>query len=240
MSSFSGRYSGLQLPTPCTRRLLHHDPVVVSWDIPTREVLMTIPDMTVAIKTDIVTMTGVHSVEMNRFDAAYQHSYWNSQNPPRDCHKRALTQYVRYLSRCWADTGVNANVVPGRRPQMPLSRAMLNVHAGPVAPDHPLSTQPPNPGGPPFSGIPAPMARPPPIVGSPFSIPLAQFLSQGTGQARRPIFTHQAPTPPLVNLGGINNSHSHTHQCSASTAGTGSPSRGTASSRKFHRKWHTK
>ena len=66
---------------------------------------MQVPDLTCAIRTDIVTLSGVYQLEVNRFDAATRFLPWSPYYQPNVGQKKNINKFLRYLQITWADIG---------------------------------------------------------------------------------------------------------------------------------------
>ena len=99
---------------------------------------MQIPDMACAIRTDIITLSGVYQLEINRFDAATRFNPWTPQHQPSEGQKKSINKFLRYLQATWADLGRSppeypANPTPTFTPngRVPNGRYYCSYNPGP-------------------------------------------------------------------------------------------------------------
>ena len=93
------------LPTPQATQYCRHGPAWLYWSVPQKVVHMQVPDMTCAIRTDIVTLSRVYQLEANHFDAATRFLPWSPYFQPNEGQKKSINKFLRYLQATWADIG---------------------------------------------------------------------------------------------------------------------------------------
>ena len=62
-------YTIAMLPTPQEHRFCHHGQLSAHWDVNEGNVRVTVPDLTVGLNMQFVTLLGIYYLELNRFDA---------------------------------------------------------------------------------------------------------------------------------------------------------------------------
>ena len=93
------------LPTPQATQYCCQGPAWLYWSVPQKVVHMQVPDMTCAIRTDIVTLSGVYQLEANRFDAATRFLPWSPYFQPNEGQKKSINKFLRYFQATLADIG---------------------------------------------------------------------------------------------------------------------------------------
>ena len=84
------------------------------WSVNRGKAFLTVPDTTVSLKVEVLTLSGLQQIEINRFDAATRGVVWEEHPPSRD-QKKVVNQYLKYLSKMWENDkaeGPNMNPPP--------------------------------------------------------------------------------------------------------------------------------
>ena len=69
----------------------------------------------VAIKLDVLTLSGLQQIELNRFDAATRGVIWEEQAPNKD-QRKVVNQYLKFLSKMWEHAKMEATKSGGPMP----------------------------------------------------------------------------------------------------------------------------
>ena len=71
---------------------------------------VTVPDLTVGLNMQFVTLSGIYYLELNRFDAIPRYRNWASDHSPTTSQKKLLSKYFAYILKQWKD-----EVIPPRK-----------------------------------------------------------------------------------------------------------------------------
>ena len=157
------------------------------WSVNRGKAFLTVPDTTVSLKVEVLTLSGLQQIEINRFDAATRGVAWEEHPPSRD-QKKVVNQYLKYLSKMWENDkaeGPNVNPPPSVYSRDP--RRQTGQHHQNLVQIKSMNTQP----------IPAHLPsnisyRPgPPIASAPIPIPTAVPIAVLT-----PVEQTIGPQPP--------------------------------------------
>ena len=216
------------LPSPQTHRYCRQGPAWLYWNVPQKVVHMQIPDMACTIRTDLITLSGVYQMEINRFDAATRFHPWTPYHQPNEGQKKSINKFLRYLQATWADLGRSPpeyQVTPTGRP--PLGRYYCPQNSGSfplrccprivippgctttIIPDHPcpagapptvpLNTHSPDSLNPYGSQLVYPVINPNPNIGTPYNDPV---LETGPGIPRQFPESVVSTKSPELGVGG--------------------------------------
>ena len=103
-------YTIAMLPTPQEHRFCHHGQLSAHWDVNEGNVHVTVPDLTVGLNMQFVTLSGIYYLELNRFDAISRYRNWASDHSPTTSQKKLLSKYFAYILKQWKD-----EVIPPRK-----------------------------------------------------------------------------------------------------------------------------
>ena len=101
--------------TPAPIRNCSKGDVSLVWNVLRGKAFATIPDSTVAIKIDVLTLSGLQQIELNRFDAATRGVIWEEQAPNKD-QRKVVNQYLKFLSKMWEHEKMEASKSGGPMP----------------------------------------------------------------------------------------------------------------------------
>ena len=130
-------YTIAMLPTPQEHRFCHHGQLSAHWDVNEGNVHVTVPDLTVGLTMQFVTLSGIYYLELNRFDAISRYRNWASDHSPTTSQKKLLSKYFAYILKQWKDEVIPPRIDPrnpqGKQPQGPPapSSSRMDVEAGP-------------------------------------------------------------------------------------------------------------
>ena len=130
-------YTIAMLPTPQEHRFCHHGQLSAHWDVNEGNVHVTVPDLTVGLTMQFVTLSGIYYLELNRFDAISCYRNWASDHSPTTSQKKLLSKYFAYILKQWKDEVIPPRIDPrnpqGKQPQGPPapSSSQMDVEAGP-------------------------------------------------------------------------------------------------------------
>ena len=71
------------LPTPQNLRFCQDGQFSALWNVNDSTVQITAPDMLIGFQAQFITLSGVYTMEMNRFDAFTHYRNWAPEHPPR-------------------------------------------------------------------------------------------------------------------------------------------------------------
>ena len=71
-----------QFPTPHLHRHCEKGQCSADWSVNEGTVNLTLPDLAISFKIEVLSMSGVHTLEMSRFDAVTKYTNWTTANPP--------------------------------------------------------------------------------------------------------------------------------------------------------------
>ena len=67
------------------------------WDVNNGSIQLTAPDMLVGFQAQFVTLSGVYTMEMNRFDAFTHYRNWTETHPPNPGQRKLLRKYLGFV-----------------------------------------------------------------------------------------------------------------------------------------------
>ena len=100
--------------TPTPIRNCSRGDVNLVWSVNRGKAFLTVPDTTVSLKVEVLTLSGLQQIEINRFDAATR-GVASEEHPPSRDQKKVVNQYLKYLSKMWKNDkaeGPNVNPPP--------------------------------------------------------------------------------------------------------------------------------
>ena len=119
-----------QLPTPHEVRHCQDGQFYTQWNVTEGKAHITLPDLTLGYRVEAVTLSGIHTMEVNRFDAASRFLGWGPQCSPNISQKRLMCKYFGHIMQNWRDDiGIPRPIAVQLQPQIP-----PNMQAGRSAP----------------------------------------------------------------------------------------------------------
>ena len=156
-----------QLPTPQDERFCQHGQMSVHWSVNEGNAHMTLPDWTIGFRTELITLAGIYTAEMNRFDAATRFDSWNSKFVPNVSQKKGICQYFGHIISQWKDdlsTRMKAGSKTNRGPAGPSQPSTRNQPKRPPPPTPHTSTSAPLEGNPSHETPQVPPPGPPNVL----------------------------------------------------------------------------
>ena len=193
--------------TPTPIRSCSKGDVHLVWNVVRGKAFVTVPDTTISLKLDVLTLSGLQQIELNRFDAATRGIVWEEQAPSRD-QRKVVNQYLKFLSKMWEGDKNEAPKAPpafsrdphrqtGQQPQNMIPIQPVPIQPAPIhVPQVALSAPIP---------IPGPLAiqitnghTPPPSYQVAVQASALEATLRNTEQGKTPGSAPQAPKPIII------------------------------------------
>ena len=119
------------LPTPQNLRFCQDGQFSALWNVNDSTVQITTPDMLIGFQAQFVTLSGVYTMEMNRFDAFTHYRNWAPEHPPSVHQRKLLRKYLCFVLSQWSEEDVqdhNSSQAGSSRPTS--SRPTINQISG--------------------------------------------------------------------------------------------------------------
>ena len=133
-----------QLPTPHEVRHCQDGQFYTQWNVTEGKAHITLPDLTLGYRIEAVTLSGIHTIEVNRFDAASRFLGWGPQCSPNISQKRLMCKYFGHIMQNWRDDiGIPKPIAVIPQPQtMQAGQAMPPAPAYPIGFVYPTNQAP--------------------------------------------------------------------------------------------------
>ena len=161
--------------TPTPIRSCSKGDVNLVWNVVRGKAFVTVPDTTISLKLDVLTLSGLQQIELNRFDAATRGIVWEEQAPSRD-QRKVVNQYLKFLSKMWEGDKNEAPKAPpvfSRDPRRQTGQQPQNL-----IPIQPVPTYTCTPSG---TVCPHPIPGPPAIQITNGHTPPPSYQNRGSG-----------------------------------------------------------
>ena len=76
------------------------------WNVNDSTVQMTTPDMLIGFQAQFITLSGVYTMEMNRFDSFTHYRNWAPEHPPSVHQRKLLRKYLYFVLSQWPEEDV--------------------------------------------------------------------------------------------------------------------------------------
>ena len=97
------------LPTPQNLRFCQDGQFSALWNVNDSTVQITAPDMLIGFQAQFITLSGVYTMEMNRFDAFTHYRNWAPEHPPSVHQRKLLRKYLYFVLSQWPDEDVQGH-----------------------------------------------------------------------------------------------------------------------------------
>ena len=94
------------LPTPQNLRFCQDGQFSALWNVNDSTVQMTTPDMLIGFQAQFITLSGVYTMEMNRFDSFTHYRNWAPEHPPSVHQRKLLRKYLYFVLSQWPEEDV--------------------------------------------------------------------------------------------------------------------------------------
>ena len=125
------------MPTPLEHRFCQDGQLTALWDVNNGSIQLTAPDMLVGFQAQFITLSGVYTMEMNRFDAFTHYRNW-TETPPNAGQRKLLRKYLGFVLYQWQDAEPRPLVqtpmptMPGTQTQNPIDLTSTQEPLTPV------------------------------------------------------------------------------------------------------------
>ena len=99
------------LPTPHLNRTCENGQFNVNWSVNEGKAHINLPDLTLGFRVEVLTLSGMHTIEVNRFDSAARYLPWDSDFQPNPNQKRLITKLFGFIISDWKDD-INMTTTP--------------------------------------------------------------------------------------------------------------------------------
>ena len=114
------------LPTPQNLRFCQDKQFSALWNVNDSTVQITAPDMLIGFQAQFITLSGVYTMEMNRFDAFTHHRNWAPEHPPSVHQRKLLTNYLCFVLSQWPEEDVQGHNSPSTSTSKEPGRPIIN------------------------------------------------------------------------------------------------------------------
>ena len=121
----------------------HHGQFSTHWNVAEGKANITLPDLTLGYRIEAISLSGIHEMEINRFEAASRFLGWGPGCMPNPSQKRLMCRFFGHIMQNWReDIGFSRQPAsqPQNPPPVPPARAIA-----PPAPMPPGFIDNPNP-----------------------------------------------------------------------------------------------
>ena len=94
------------LPTPQNLRFCQDGQFSALWNVNDSTVQMTAPDMLIGFQAQFLTLSGVYTMEMNRFDSFTHYRNWAPKHSPSVHQRKLLRKYLYFVLSQWPEEDV--------------------------------------------------------------------------------------------------------------------------------------
>ena len=148
-----------KLPTPHLNKYCELGQFNVNWSVNEGKAHINLPDLTLGFRIEALTMSGIQTIELNRFDAAARFVPWDNGFQPTKCQKMLMAKVFGFILSDWREDlnlrtlPLNQNSLNAGRPvnaPPPTSTIGAPPQVAAVAPTVSRMPPPPPPPGPAF------------------------------------------------------------------------------------------
>ena len=195
-----------KLPTPHLNKYCELGQFNVNWGVNEGKAHINLPDLTLGFRIEALTMSGIQTIELNRFDAAAHLVPWDNGFQPTKCQKMLMAKVFGFILSNWKEdlnlrtVPLNQNAQNAGRPMNappPTSTISAPPNVATVAPTVSRIPPPPPPPGPAFQ--PSTLANSHPHMMSILSPPSMMMHSASQAPPPPPMYNSHQHFNPVIN-----------------------------------------
>ena len=97
------------LPTPQNLRFCQDGQFSALWNVNDSTVQITAPDMLIGFQAQLIKLSGVYTMEMNRFDSFTHYRNLAPEHPPNVHQRKLLRKYLCFVLSQWPEEDVQGH-----------------------------------------------------------------------------------------------------------------------------------